>query len=45
MSEIPEPKRCIEILKENGCPEAVINHYIALVQRRPDRTEQRQGDT
>jgi len=30
MSEIPEPKRCIEILKENGCPEAVINHCIAV---------------
>jgi uncharacterized protein (TIGR00295 family) len=30
MSEIPEPKRCIEILKENGCPIAVINHCIAV---------------
>jgi len=30
MSEIPEPKRCIELLKENGCSDAVINHCIAV---------------
>lgn len=30
MSEIPEPKRCIELLKENGCSDAVINHCMAV---------------
>lgn len=26
MSHIPNPRRCIEILRENGCSEEVINH-------------------
>jgi uncharacterized protein (TIGR00295 family) len=30
MTNIPKPNRCIEILRENGCSEAVINHCIAV---------------
>ena len=30
MSSIPDPKRCIELLRENGCSEDVINHCMAV---------------
>ena len=30
MANIPKPTRCIEILRENGCSESVINHCIAV---------------
>lgn len=30
MNSIPDPKRCIELLRENGCSEDVINHCMAV---------------
>ena len=30
MCSIPSPERCVELLKENGCSKAVINHCKAV---------------
>jgi len=30
MPNIPKPNRCIKILRQNGCSDAVINHCIAV---------------